>query len=124
LRLMHRDPARAWKLDELAKEVAMSRTSFATRFKSSAGVPPLTYLQSLRMRHAERRLREGTVQVSELALSLGYSSESAFSNAFKRATGLAPKRYRSVFATMDRSGSGSHLGQATIDEQFHAIDVA
>ncbi len=32
--------------------------------------------------------------VSALALSLGYTSESAFSNAFKRMTGIAPKRYR------------------------------
>jgi AraC-like DNA-binding protein len=100
LRLMHREPARAWQLGELAKEVAMSRTSFAVRFKSIAGVPPLTYLLNLRMRFAEHGLREGSMSVSQLGSSLGYSSESAFSNAFKRTTGMAPKRYRSVFAKM------------------------
>jgi AraC-like DNA-binding protein len=105
LRLMHREPGRAWQLAELAKEVAMSRTSFATRFRSIAGVPPLTYLQHLRMRFAEHALREGSMSVSELGLSLGYSSESAFSNAFKRSAGMAPKRYRSIFARMDRSSS-------------------
>jgi AraC-like DNA-binding protein len=105
LRLMHRDPGHAWQLGELAKEVAMSRTSFAVRFKSTAGVAPLTYLQNLRMRFAEHGLREGSMPVAELGLSLGYSSESAFSNAFKRTTGMAPKRYRSIFATMDRSSS-------------------
>ena len=83
----------------------MSRTSFATRFRSIAGVPPLTYLQHLRMRFAEHALREGSMSVSELGLSLGYSSESAFSNAFKRSAGMAPKRYRSIFARMDRSSS-------------------
>jgi AraC-like DNA-binding protein len=98
LRLMHREPGRAWQLGELAKAVAMSRTTFATRFKSIAGVPPLTYLQNVRIRHAEQGLREGTMSVSELGHSLGYSSESAFSNAFKRSTGMAPKRYRSVFS--------------------------
>ena len=122
LRLMHREPARAWQLGELAREVAMSRTTFATRFKSIAGVPPLTYLQDLRMRHAEHGLREGTMSVSQLGLSLGYSSESAFSNAFKRGTGMAPKRYRSIFARSDRPGSD--LGQAAVDEQLHPIDVA
>ena len=55
-------------------------------------------LQSLRMRLAEHELREGSSSVSQLALSLGYGSESAFSNAFKRTTGIAPKRYRSIFA--------------------------
>jgi AraC-like DNA-binding protein len=105
LRLMHREPARAWRLDELAKQVAMSRTSFALRFKKIAGVAPLTYLLNLRMRFAEQGLREGSMSVSELGLSLGYSTESAFSNAFKRTTGMAPKRYQNVFAGMDRSTS-------------------
>jgi len=105
LRLMHREPGRAWRLGELAKEVAMSRTSFALRFKAIAGVTPLAYLLNLRMRFAEQRLREGSLSVSALGLSLGYTTESAFSNAFKRTTGMAPKRYQTVFGAMDRSTS-------------------
>jgi AraC-like DNA-binding protein len=96
LRLMHSDPARSWQLEELAKAAAMSRTTFVVRFKAVAGVPPLTYLLNWRMRLAERALRAENVPVSALALSLGYTSESAFSNAFKRTIGIAPKRYRDV----------------------------
>jgi AraC-like DNA-binding protein len=96
LRLMHNDPSRSWHLDELARAVAMSRTTFALRFKQAAGVAPLTYLTAWRMRLAERALRERDTPISELARSLGYTSESAFSNAFKRAIGKAPKRYRSI----------------------------
>ena len=96
LRLMHSDPGRSWHLKELAQAVAMSRTMFAVRFKQSAGVAPLTYLTEWRMRLAERALREQETSVTELARSLGYTSESAFSNAFKRITGHAPKRYRSI----------------------------
>jgi AraC-like DNA-binding protein len=95
LQLIHGHPGRAWQLCELAKEVGMSRTSFALRFKALTGVAPLTYLLNWRMRLAERGLRQGSLSVSELGLSLGYSSESAFSNAFKRTKGMAPKRYRS-----------------------------
>ena len=100
LRLMHGEPGRAWRLGELARQVGMSRTSFALRFKANAGVAPLTYLQNLRMRIAEQGLREGKMSVSELAESLGYESDSAFSNAFKRRTGMAPKHYQSVLARM------------------------
>jgi AraC-like DNA-binding protein len=96
LRLMHSDPGRSWHLGELAKACGMSRTTFAHYFKAVAGVPPLTYLTEWRMRLAERALREETISVSGLALSLGYTSESAFSNAFKRITGSAPQRYRSA----------------------------
>jgi AraC-like DNA-binding protein len=94
LRLMHSDPARSWQLEELAKAAAMSRTTFIVHFKAVTGVPPLTYLLNWRMRIAERALRAENVPVSVLALSLGYTSESAFSNAFKRTLGMAPKRYR------------------------------
>jgi len=112
LRLIHREPERAWQVGELAKEVGMSRTSFAVRFKSVVGVAPLTYLLNLRMRFAEQALREGSMSVSELGLSLGYATESAFSNAFKRTTGMAPMRYRNVFATMDRSPN--RMDQASV----------
>lgn len=94
LRLMHSDPGRPWQLEELARSVAMSRTTFALRFKTVVGVPPLTYLLNWRMRIAQRCLREDNTPLSSLALSLGYTSESAFSNAFKRTVGMAPKRYR------------------------------
>ncbi|MET8286861.1 MULTISPECIES: AraC family transcriptional regulator [Streptomyces] len=96
LRLMHADPGRPWQLEELARAAAMSRTSFAQRFRAVAGVPPLTYLLDWRMSLARRALRDGETSVSALAQKVGYTSESAFSNAFKRTTGVAPRRYRDV----------------------------
>jgi AraC-like DNA-binding protein len=99
LRAMHSDPGHAWGLAALAKTAAMSRTTFTVRFKEAAGVAPLNYLTAWRMRLAERALREEDVTVADLARSLGYTSESAFSNAFKRRTGAAPNRYRSAART-------------------------
>ncbi|GAA3742464.1 AraC family transcriptional regulator [Streptomyces tremellae] len=94
LRLMHEEPGRPWGLHELARAAAMSRTTFASRFREAAGVPPLAYLKDWRMRLARRALRTGATTVAELAGTLGYTSESAFSNAFKRETGVSPRRYR------------------------------
>ncbi|MFI2291945.1 AraC family transcriptional regulator [Streptomyces niveus] len=94
LRLMRTDPARPWQLSELARAAAMSRSAFAGVFTSVAGVPPLTYLHQWRMRLAEQALLQEDTPVAELALSLGYASESAFSHAFKRETGVASKRFR------------------------------
>jgi AraC-like DNA-binding protein len=96
LQLMHGDPGRSWRLEELARATAMSRTTFALHFKTASGVAPLTYLTEWRMRLAQRALREENVPVAVLARSLGYTSESAFNNAFKRITGDAPKRYRTA----------------------------
>ena len=96
LRLMHAEPGRPWQLEELARAAAMSRTTFAQHFKTAAGVAPLTYLTQWRMRVAQRALREEGTAVSVLAGQLGYTSESAFSNAFKRVIGQAPQHYRSA----------------------------
>lgn len=96
LRLMHGDPGRAWRLDELARACAMSRTSFAEHFKAVSGQAPLTYLTEWRMRLAERALRDETTAVAQIGLALGYASESAFSNAFKRVNGNSPRAWRSA----------------------------
>ncbi|VVE18013.1 AraC family transcriptional regulator [Pandoraea aquatica] len=96
LRLMHGEPARDWHLEDLAQACAMSRTTFAFHFKKTAGVAPLTYLTEWRMRLAEKTLREERTSVATLAQSLGYASESAFSNAFKRVTGRSPKAFRNA----------------------------
>ncbi|GAB3232478.1 AraC family transcriptional regulator [Glycomyces halotolerans] len=92
--LMHAEPGRPWGLEELARAAAMSRTSFAERFRTVAGVPPLSYLNRWRMLLAQRALRDGDVRVGSLAFELGYGSESAFSTAFKREVGESPLRYR------------------------------
>ncbi|MEU7916444.1 AraC family transcriptional regulator [Microbispora bryophytorum] len=94
LRLMHAEPGRPWGLEELARTAAMSRTSFAERFRIVSGMPPLTYLNRWRMLLAQRALRDGDVRVGSLAAELGYASESAFSTAFKREVGESPLRYR------------------------------
>ncbi len=94
LRLMHAEPGKPWGLAELARAAAMSRTTFAERFRTVAGMPPLTYLSRWRMLLAQRALRTSDVRVGSLAAELGYASESAFSTAFKREVGDSPLRYR------------------------------
>lgn len=94
LRSVHADPSHPWTLEELAKLAGMSRTSFAVRFRDIVGIPPLTYVLNWRMRLAEKELSETDHSVAEIAWSVGYGSESAFSNAFTRATGLSPGRFR------------------------------
>ena len=96
LRLMHGDPGKPWHLEELAKAAAMSRATFASYFKTVAGVAPMTYMTEWRMRLAERALRDSSIHIGDVGRSLGYTSESAFSNAFKRITGKSPMRFRSA----------------------------
>ena len=90
---IHAEPARTWSLQSLAARAGMSRTSFSQRFKETVGQSPMDYLTRWRMLLAANRLSENRDPVSVIAPSLGYQSESAFSNAFKRVMGCSPRQY-------------------------------
>lgn len=94
LALMHTEPATPWGLEDLAHAAAMSRSAFARHFRTAAGMPPLTYLSRYRMLLAQRALRQSDTRIGALAADLGYASEAAFSNAFKREIGESPLHYR------------------------------
>lgn len=92
---MHAEPARSWTVEAMAKEAAMSRTSFAVRFRKVAGQTPVGYLTSLRMLLASDRLHRSEDSIASIAAQVGYMSESAFANAFKREMGCTPRRHTS-----------------------------
>jgi AraC-like DNA-binding protein len=94
LTLMHDRPAEKWTLESLARAIGMSRTAFAATFRRLVGSPPLEYLYEWRMSMARTALRHTSEPLSELAMRLGYLSDTAFSIAFKRSTGKSPGRFR------------------------------
>ncbi|MEV6859632.1 AraC family transcriptional regulator [Streptosporangium subroseum] len=94
LQAMHHRPARPWTVAALAAEARLSRAPFARRFTTLLGQPPLTYLTWWRMTTAARLLRQTDAPLSAIAGEVGYASEFAFANAFKRRYGAAPGRYR------------------------------
>ena len=107
---IHAEPSRTWSLTALARTAAMSRTSFAERFREQAGVPPITYLHRWRIVLAQRALRDGDTRVAALADQLGYASESSFSNAFKREVGVSPLgSRRQVLGTSRPESAGASI---------------
>lgn len=94
LRGMHGDLARPWTVQELAGQANMSRATFARRFTTLTGRTPLAYLTWWRLTTAGRLLRDSDAPLSAIAKQVGYTSEYAFANAFKREYGIAPGRYR------------------------------
>jgi AraC-like DNA-binding protein len=91
---IHRDPARAWTVAALAREAGMSRSAFAARFTERVGEPAMQYVTRWRMYVAVDVLSEENATVTELTSRLGYSSEAAFSRAFKRIVGDSPGAFR------------------------------
>lgn len=91
---MHEEPAKEWTLHELAGVANMSRSVFASTFRSIVGITPGQYLQGWRVRMAQLALRRGR-PLKLIAVEVGYGSEAALSRAFKAQTGQSPREWRS-----------------------------
>jgi AraC-like DNA-binding protein len=83
-------------VESLAETAGMSRSAFALRFKELLGQTPLEYVTDWRMQKALQLLKEDDKKLVEVAQSVGYESDAAFSKAFKRIVGLTPGEYRQV----------------------------
>ena len=90
LRRMHGEPTRPWTVGALAKEAALSRSTFFERFRREVGIAPMEYLLGWRMALAKDMLRSDDLSVSEVAQRVGYGSSSTFSVAFTRQVGTSP----------------------------------
>jgi AraC-like DNA-binding protein len=94
LGLLHEKPDAPWTLERLAEDAAMSRSTLHERFVQFIGQPPMQYLAQWRMQVAATLLRDTKAKIIEVAFSVGYESEAAFSRAFKRTVGVAPGAWR------------------------------
>ena len=94
LSLMHGKPAHGWTIEELAKEVGLSRSVLAERFADLVGIPPMHYLAKWRMQIACELLNGGSANLATITAKIGYESEAAFSRAFKKMMGMPPSTWR------------------------------
>lgn len=95
LKLMHSEPSRQWTVEELAHNISMSRSSFATQFKKQVGVTPLTHLTHWRMVYAARLMQDQpSLKIASIASMVGYETESAFGKKFRQIIGMSPGAYR------------------------------
>jgi len=91
LRAIHRDVAASWTVAALAEVAGMSRAAFSARFTQQVGRPPLAYLRYWRLTLARTCLLKDAGSVDEVGRSVGYTSQSAFGNAYRQIFGTSPR---------------------------------
>lgn len=96
-----------WTTEALAREIGLSRSSFAERFTRALGEPPMRYLAHRRLEQASMRLLESSIAVARIAYESGYESESAFNRAFRRMYGAPPAAWR---RSMERGNADTEEG--------------
>lgn len=94
LALLHGKPARPWTVEDLGKQVGLSRSALAERFTYYIGQPPMQYLTQWRLSLAAHQLRTTGRPIAAIAEEVGYDSEAAFNRAFKREFGAPPATWR------------------------------
>ncbi|MET9487369.1 AraC family transcriptional regulator [Nocardia sp. NPDC006630] len=94
LSAIHRNPGHDWTVEELAHTCNLSRSAFAARFVDRVGKPPATFLTHVRLDAATDLLRGTSLPITLIAERVGYTSEAAFSRAFKSRYGTPPARWR------------------------------
>ena len=82
------------KINELADRIGVNRSYLTSSFKKSLGCSPQEYLMNLRIEKAKTLLKNGDIQVSEVAAKVGYGDPLAFSKVFKARTGRSPREYK------------------------------
>lgn len=90
---IHREPHMSWTASQLAALAGMSRSKFCDRFRERVGASPIGYLTAHRMFLAAERLTRERSRIFDVAESVGYASEKAFTRAFHRWYGLPPREY-------------------------------
>ena len=89
---IHREPARAWTIEQLAQMSAMSRATFARRFRDLMGKTTLEYLTDWRITLAQSLLVQG-VPIKSVAPQVGYTSSAVLTRAFTHRVGLGPRQW-------------------------------
>jgi AraC family transcriptional activator of mtrCDE len=91
---MFADPARQWKLPELADLCGMSRATFMRQFQDKLGRSALDLLTDLRMSMAANELKKPGISTEAVAEAVGYQSVSAFRRVFAERIGMMPGEWR------------------------------
>jgi DNA-binding response OmpR family regulator len=80
-------------VEDLAKEVGLSRTHLQRKMKEQTGLNVAEFIRNIRLEQAARLLREQKLNVSQVAYSVGFSNLAHFSTVFKKHFGLTPTEY-------------------------------
>lgn len=89
--------AKQVRLEELAAIVHMHPTYFVKKFGENCGMPPLAYLNNLRMYKAMSLLAGTDDSIEKIAKAVGITDSSYFARMFKKHTGMSPTDYKNIF---------------------------
>jgi YesN/AraC family two-component response regulator len=93
-------------LKKLAEHASISKFHFCKTFKKHVGLPPLRYVNVMRIDEAKRLLFKNGLNISDVATQVGFNDLSSFCKHFKRLTGMSPTTFKSAIR---ESAGNNHI---------------
>jgi transcriptional regulator GlxA family with amidase domain len=84
-------------IEEVVKDVPSSRRNIVRRFKQVTGIPPIEYLQNIRVETSKKLLEQTDLNISEIISYTGYADPKSFRKVFLKLVGITPLDYREKF---------------------------
>ena len=81
-------------IEEVTKNLPASRRNIVRRFKHATGVPPIEYLQHIRIEKAKKQLEQTNLNISEIINETGYTDPKSFRKVFLKLVGMTASEYR------------------------------
>ncbi len=82
-----------FNVDRLCEEVGLSRTQLHRKMKEITGISTGEFIRNLRLQQAARLIREGKINIAQVAYSVGFNNQTYFSTVFKKHFGRTPTEY-------------------------------
>ncbi|MEV6926554.1 AraC family transcriptional regulator [Dactylosporangium sp. NPDC051485] len=93
---MHENIGEPLTISDLARVVSFSKFHFTRVFQRVTGMSPGRFLSAIRLEEAKRLLLTTSLKITDISLSVGYTSVGTFSSRFTRSVGLTPTAYRQL----------------------------
>jgi len=91
---LRKDLSHHWTVEEMAALVGLGTTSFSDKVKNYSGFSPMIYLINIRISEAIKLLKKPDVNMTSIALDMGFYSSQHFATTFKKLTGYTPSQFR------------------------------
>jgi LacI family transcriptional regulator len=97
LKFIHKNLDKNLKVEQILREVPLSRRSLEKRFVQTTGFPVYEYIYNQRIEQFTKKLLETDMSIFEIAIDLGLSDSKNIARQFKQIKGITPMEYRKKF---------------------------
>lgn len=105
-----------FNVEELTEDVGISRAQLHRKMKEITGISTGEFIRNLRLKQAARLIREGQINITQVAYNIGFNNQTHFSTVFKRHFGMSPSEYAEKNRNVKEPGNEEEVTENNKDD--------